>query len=60
MEIVLHSHKNCTEKAPVVYKGMEVFMDTISSVVKVAGSPIHCNDVSPLVQIEETMLLQLP
>ncbi len=52
VEIMLHSHKNCTEEVPVMYKGMEVFVDTISSVVKAAGSPVHCNDVSPLVQIE--------
>ncbi len=56
---MLHSHKNCTEEV-LVYKRMEVFVDTISSVVKAAGSPVHCNDVSPVVQIEEIMLLQLP
>jgi hypothetical protein len=47
VEVVLRSHKNCTEKIPVTVNGTDAFVDPISYVIKSAGSPIHCNDVAP-------------
>jgi hypothetical protein len=48
LEVVPHSHKNCMEEIPVLSNGMEVFVDPISYVIKSAGSPVHCNDIAPL------------
>ncbi len=47
MEVVLGSHRNCTEEIPVTVNGTDAFMDPISYVIKSTGSPIHCNDVAP-------------
>ncbi len=47
MEVLLRSHKNCTEEIPVTVSGKDAFVDPISYVIKSAGSPIHCNDVAP-------------
>jgi hypothetical protein len=47
MEVVPRSHGNCTEEIPVTVNGTDAFVDTISYVIKSAGSPIHCNDVAP-------------
>jgi hypothetical protein len=47
MEVLPHSHKNCTEEIPITVTGTEAFVDPISYVIKSAGSPIHCNDVAP-------------
>ncbi len=48
LEVILRSHKNCTEEIPVTVNGTDAFVDPISYVIKSAGSPIHCNDVAPL------------
>jgi hypothetical protein len=47
VEVLPRSHKNFTEEIPVTINGTEVFVDPISYVIKIAGSPIHCNDISP-------------
>jgi hypothetical protein len=36
VEVVLRSHKNCTEEIPATLNGKEVFVDTISYVIKSA------------------------
>jgi hypothetical protein len=48
VEVIPHSHGNCTEEIPVTFNGTDGFVDPISYVIKSAGSPIHCNDVAPL------------
>jgi hypothetical protein len=47
VEVVPRSHGNCTEEIPVTVNGTDAFVDTISYVIKSAGSPIHCNGVAP-------------
>jgi hypothetical protein len=47
VEVLPHSHKNCTEEIPVTLNGTEAFVDPISYVIKSAGSPVHCNDIVP-------------
>jgi hypothetical protein len=47
VEVLPRLHKNCTEEIPVMVNGMDAFVDSISSVIKSAGSPIQCNDVAP-------------
>jgi hypothetical protein len=47
VEVVLQSHRNCTEEIPVTVNGTDAFIDPISYVIKSAGSPIHCNEVAP-------------
>ncbi len=47
VEVQPRSHKNCTGEIPVTVDGTEAFIDPISYVIKSAGSPIHCNDVTP-------------
>jgi hypothetical protein len=47
VEVLPWSHKNCTEEIPVTVNGTEAFLDPISYVIKNAGSPVHCNDVTP-------------
>ncbi len=47
VEVVLRSHRNCTEEIPVTVNGMDAFVDPFSYVIKSAGSPIHCNGVAP-------------
>ncbi len=42
VELVPHSHKNCTEEVPVVYNRTEAFVDSISD----KGSPVHCKDMA--------------
>jgi hypothetical protein len=47
VEVVPCSHGNCTEEIPVTVNGTDAFLDPISYVIKIVGSPIHCNDVAP-------------
>jgi hypothetical protein len=47
VEVLPRSHKNFTEEIPVTINGTEVFVDPISYVIKIAGSPVHCNDITP-------------
>jgi hypothetical protein len=47
VEVLLRSHRNCTEEIPVMVNRTDAFVDPISYVIKSAGSPIHCNDVAP-------------
>jgi hypothetical protein len=47
VEVLLRSHRNCTEEIPVTVNGTDTFVDPISYMIKSAGSPIHCNDVAP-------------
>ncbi len=47
VEVVPHSHGNCTEEIPVTVNRTDAFVDPISYVIKSAGSPIHCNDEAP-------------
>jgi hypothetical protein len=47
VEVLLRSHRNCTEEIPVTVNGTDAFVDPISYMIKSAGSPIHCNDVAP-------------
>ncbi len=46
VEVLPQSHRNCTEEIPIMVNGTEAFMDPISYVIKIVGSPIHCNDVA--------------
>jgi hypothetical protein len=47
VEVGPRSHRNCTEEIPVTVNGTDAFVDPISYVIKSAGSPIHCKDVTP-------------
>jgi hypothetical protein len=47
VEVLPHSHRNCTEKIPVTVNGTDAFVDPISYMIKSAGSPMHCNDMAP-------------
>jgi hypothetical protein len=47
VEVIPRSHKNCTEEIPALSKGTDMFVDSISYVIKTAGSPVHCNDNAP-------------
>jgi hypothetical protein len=44
VEVIPRSNKNCIEEILAVYKGMEVFLDPISYVIKSARSPVNCSD----------------
>jgi hypothetical protein len=46
-EVIPCSHKNCSEGIPALSIGTEVFVDPISNIIKTAGSPVHCNDITP-------------
>jgi hypothetical protein len=47
VEVIPHSHKNCTEEIPALSNKKEGFVDPISYVIKTARSPVHCNDIAP-------------
>ncbi len=47
VEVVPRTCPNCKEEVPVLYNGVEVFVDPISYMIKTAGSPVHCNDIAP-------------
>ncbi len=48
VEIVPWSLTNCKEEIPALMNGTEIFVDPISYVIMSAGSPIHCDDITPL------------
>jgi hypothetical protein len=44
--VVTRSHRNCTEEIPALLNRIEIFVDPISCVIMLAGSPVHCNDIA--------------
>jgi len=39
--------KNCTHEIPASFDGQDIFVDPISFVIKLVGTIVHCNDVTP-------------
>jgi hypothetical protein len=52
VEVVPRSHRKCTEEIPALLNThtIEIFVDPISYVIMLAGSPVHCNDIAPLLR----------
>jgi hypothetical protein len=47
VEIIAQSHTNCMDDTPALHNGTYIFVYQISYVIKVAGLPVHCNEVVP-------------
>jgi hypothetical protein len=46
VKVVPRLLRNCTEEIPALLNSTEIFVDPISYVIKLAGSPVHCNDIA--------------
>ncbi len=47
VEVIPRSHKNYTEEISTLHNRTEINVDPISYIIKLAGLPVHCNDVTP-------------
>jgi hypothetical protein len=45
-DVLTRTHTNCTNEIPAILNGMNVFVDPISFVTKVASVPVRCNDIA--------------
>jgi hypothetical protein len=47
VEVVPRQHTDCTNEIPVTFNDTEVFVDSISLVIKTAAAPVRCNVIAP-------------